>query len=352
MTATINITAEITEFAQHVREQLGDLPAEEVDDLTDGLEADLAEAFADTPGFDFPDPGAYALELRSAAGLPPRENPVKVGIRHSFAGVADSIRVKGESVIATLRSNPITAGALDFLIELRPAWWILRAIVAYMLLASIWGQGAMMPQDLFRWIVLTAATVVSVQWGRGKWQRSWMKRLFAAGNVLAAIVLVPVMASAADQSLTWSEAESQFAVDGGVVPESMAGVQLNGKDVTNIFAFGSDGKPIKSVQLFDQDGHPLSTSVPGGNGCLQGTPCEQGSGDTGAGVWVPITLETGAKAWNAYPMQMQAAIFDDSTGALVADPSAKPEDRKSPFIKVPAVLAPPSTDKKVGKGNH
>ncbi|MEO6472901.1 MAG: hypothetical protein ABIR57_13015 [Aeromicrobium sp.] len=350
MTATLNITTEITEFARRVRAQLADLPTDDVDDLTDGLEADMAEAFAELPDYELPEPTEYALELRNAAGLPPHDAQTKLGIRQSFRGVAGSIRVKRDGVTATLRSNPITEGALDFLIELRPAWWILRAIVAYMLLVSLLGHGAAMPQDSFQWIVLTAATVVSVQWGRGKWQRSWMKNLFVSGNVLAAIVLVPVMANADNQSLSWSEAESQFGVTGGMVPESMAGIQLNGKDVTNIFAFGSDGKPIKNVQLFDQDGHPLSTSVPGGNGCLEGTPCEQGSG-SGAGVWVPTTLETGAKVWNVYPMQMQGAIFDESTGELVADPSAKPEDRKSPFIKVSAVLPSDAKSEKVAQGN-
>jgi len=37
----------IEEFATAVRAALGDLPADEVDDLTDGLEADLTERAAD-----------------------------------------------------------------------------------------------------------------------------------------------------------------------------------------------------------------------------------------------------------------------------------------------------------------
>ena len=41
---TSTVTPEIVEFAQGVRAALADLPAEEVDDLTEGLEADLAEA--------------------------------------------------------------------------------------------------------------------------------------------------------------------------------------------------------------------------------------------------------------------------------------------------------------------
>lgn len=114
MTATLHVTTEITEFARNVREQLADLPTDDVDDLTDGLEADMAEAFADSSNHELPDPVAYALELRTAAGLPPREPPARNGIRHSFVGVADSIRVKRDGLAANIRRSALGAGALTF----------------------------------------------------------------------------------------------------------------------------------------------------------------------------------------------------------------------------------------------
>ncbi len=59
-----------------VRAWLADLPADEVEDLTAGMEADLAERAAEsgggTLGALLGEPEAYAAELRSAAGLPPR----------------------------------------------------------------------------------------------------------------------------------------------------------------------------------------------------------------------------------------------------------------------------------------
>ena len=42
MNATTALPAQITAFAAAVRAALGDLPADEVEELTDGLEADLA----------------------------------------------------------------------------------------------------------------------------------------------------------------------------------------------------------------------------------------------------------------------------------------------------------------------
>ena len=71
---------EIVTFAEGVRAALADLPAEEVDDLTEGLEADLAESLAEDLRRTLPDPVAYAAELRLAAGLPGRAAPARRGV--------------------------------------------------------------------------------------------------------------------------------------------------------------------------------------------------------------------------------------------------------------------------------
>ena len=341
---TVDITADIAAFAEQVRGQLADLPADAVDDLTDGLEADMAEAFADSPSQDLPEPASYALELRNAAGLPPREAPAKNGIRHSFAGVADSFRLKRDGLAANIRQSALGAGALDLLVELRPVWWVLRAWVAYELVGVIFGfEGPAFPPNFGLWVFLGLLVLISVQWGRHRWvPAKGAAGLILVGNIIAGSALLPSAQHAYDASRAEGRAEYiQQTVD-----EPQEGVLLNGKPVTNIFAYDADGKPMKNVQLFDQDGRPLATSVPGGNGCLQGSDCEDG-GDVGAGVWVPSVLETGAKSWNVFPMQMVLAVFEDSTGVFGPDPAAKPEDRTAPFLKVPAVLQP----EKVAKGN-
>ena len=58
-------------FVARVRERLSDLPAEELQDLTEGLEADLTDLVAERGGGTLGDPDEYAQELRSAAGLEP-----------------------------------------------------------------------------------------------------------------------------------------------------------------------------------------------------------------------------------------------------------------------------------------
>ena len=75
---------DVRAYVRAVRAWLGDLPADEVEDLTAGMEADLAERAAESGG---PlggllgQPEAYAAELRSAAGLPPRVERGGAGCR-------------------------------------------------------------------------------------------------------------------------------------------------------------------------------------------------------------------------------------------------------------------------------
>ena len=63
---TTTVPTEIASFAASVRAELADLPAEEVEELTEGLEADLAEAFREDLARELGDPSAYAAELRTA----------------------------------------------------------------------------------------------------------------------------------------------------------------------------------------------------------------------------------------------------------------------------------------------
>src|SRR5688500_15363497 len=105
--STIDITpleADIAAFAASVRRHLDDLPSDEVDELVDGLPADMADQAADS-GLDFtlPDAAAYAEELRAAAGLPPRAEPDRR--RGPLARASALTRTR----IARLRAHPAAA---------------------------------------------------------------------------------------------------------------------------------------------------------------------------------------------------------------------------------------------------
>lgn len=309
---TFTITPTVASFADAVRDALADLPAEEVDDLTEGLEADLAEAFADATG-ELPDPVAYAEELRTAAGLPQRA-PQRPGI-----GAAKDV------LVVAARKAWTTIGPIA--VEMRPVWWVARAVVAYF--TAVWLSGdqrELVPHTVLQWFVLGAAVVVSVAWGLGHWRPSWFRVPVIVGNVAAAVLLVPVLMHQGDQTTTWANAEAAL-VPAQVDSTQMdtAGIYSDGTPVTNIFAFDAKGRPLRNVQLFDEMGRPLTTSLPGGNGCLDASCTEYG-------LWAPAILTSGEYAWNVYPLSMMA-----SNDTLEYLDDAKLQRRTPPFAKAPAV---------------
>lgn len=317
---TSTVTPEIVTFAQGVRAALADLPADEVDDLTEGLEADLAEAYAEDLQRELPDPAAYAAELRLAAGLPVRSK-TKQGL---LSGLGDGMRDTKRDIGIAIRRNPALAGIADFLVTLRPAWWLVRAWVAYEVIALLGGtRDSVVPTEFVLWMVLAAFVVVSVQWGRGRWRFRGLGPIIVVGNVVAAVLLIPMISAAESHS------GEVYYTDSYEEPD-LTGLYLNGQPVTNLFGYGADGKLLESFQVFDQDGKPVTTSVPGGNGCLD-PDCNE------TGFWTPSYLETGQTAWNVFPMRMVGMIFNEQTGMDEPDPAAKAQDREPPFVKVPAV---------------
>lgn len=333
---TSTVTPEIAAFAQGVRAALADLPAEEVDDLTEGLEADLAEAYAEDLQRELPDPAAYAAELRLAAGLPVRAK-VKQGL---FNGVSESLRDTRRDIGIAIRRNPTLAGMADFLVTLRPLWWVVRAWLAAWLVAAFFGrEHGYGGQDGWWIIVLLAFVVISVQWGRGHWHVKGVPALIVLGNVVAVVALLPVLAAADD----WQGRDYYVEAYTGD-PEQSLGVTLDGDSVTNIFAYGADGKPLTNVQLFDQDGRPLVTHLDVAGfkrtvtECGYGGECEFGPDGTAA---APTQIETGASVGNVFPLSFIRGVIDELTGEMRPDPQAVPEAATPPFVKVPAVMPPP-----------
>jgi hypothetical protein len=124
-TMTTTALHPVDDFARAVRAALADLPADEVEDLTDGLEADLAERASDEESPEFGDPVAYANELRSAAGLPPCD-----GRRSSSVGsVLGSTWTDLLGGLRELQKHPLIARLVAFIVALRPLWWAFRAAI-------------------------------------------------------------------------------------------------------------------------------------------------------------------------------------------------------------------------------
>lgn len=319
---TSTVTPEIVTFAQGVRAALADLPAEEVDDLTEGLEADLAEAYAEDLQRELPDPAAYAAELRLAAGLPVRSK-VKSGL---LSGLGEGLRDTKRDIGIAIRRNPALAGIADFLVTLRPVWWVLRAWLATWLVAYFFGgqQGYWFGGT--GWFLVFAAFVaISVQWGRGKWRSDRALPLIALGNAFAVVALLPVLATADD----W--VNSGYAE---VYNPAPAGTSIDGEQVSNIFAYDAKGNPLTGVQLFDQRGRPLDVgSDARGPEC--DVTCEVDL------VRLPSVLDNGRVAWNVFPLaeaREEQTTYDENANYYPLNSGEKASAPTSPFLKVPAVV--------------
>lgn len=321
------VPAEIAQFAAQVRAALSDLSDDELDELTEGLEADLAEAYAEDLARELPDPAAYAAELRTAAGLPPVE-PTSGGVRGAFASFGHGMREVAADTAEALRGHPASRGVLEFLVAVRPIWWVVRAWVATWLVCAVFlGNIAFVPSSFAGLVLLVAAVVVSVQWGRGRWHGERIVPVVVVGNVVAAVMLVPVVAMAHDVDSYRDYVE--------VPTTDSRGITLDGQSVTNIYPYDAKGQPLEGVQLFDQDGRALAPALDWNRD--ECADCESGVAADGT-TWQPASLETGEAALNVFPLGVVRKVLDElgtpvPGGADVGEPSVP----RAPYVKVPAL---------------
>ncbi|MBM7025930.1 hypothetical protein [Clavibacter zhangzhiyongii] len=310
-TADPALDTRIAAFAAAVRARLDDLDPEDVDDLTGGLEADLQEEAADHDGaLALGDPARYADELRTSAGLP--ERAIATPPLSPLAQVREAVRERGREVHARIRANRELSAALDLLIVFRPVWWLLRAWAGYQFLGLTLGSLRVLPTDLIGWTILIVLTVISVQWGRGRWARSRPARALRTGvsafTALVLLVLIPTLLNELAVREYGDPGASTSYIE-------QPGLSLDGKQVTNLFAYDADGDLVDRVQLFDQDGKPLTTI---GSYATDGVVSDPATGE-------PVTPSSGA--WNVFPLgSADAALVSgtiDGSEPVVRPPFAK-----------------------------
>jgi hypothetical protein len=298
----------VVEFAAAVRAALSDLTIDEVDELTDGLEADLTDRLSDPDASKLDDPAAYAEELRAAAGMPHRAVARGTGSL-TWQSVTEALREAPREVAQAFRefgaTHPSLAHLRAFFVSLRPLWWLFRAAVVTSLVVNIVSPGWWAPINAATLLVGIAALVLSVQFGRGKWlPYAWMRGLLLALNVI--LILAAPFIAIGEATAINNGAYSQRYADESANDLSNTGLLENGNQVTNVFAYDAAGNPLSDVQLFDQDGKPLD---------LSGDPtAAYGYGDNDS-VIVPNDAVTGRLGWNVYPLAhvRQSAIADDGS---------------------------------------
>ncbi|HEY0643782.1 MAG TPA: hypothetical protein VGD39_10210, partial [Nocardioides sp.] len=154
----------------------------------------------------------------------------------------------------------------QLLVALRPAWWVLRAWAAAVVIARLlpgwypygltWLPGVHAAVGL---AILAGCVVGSALVGLGRLWPGGASSVLARTVLLvlniAAVVAVPVINGQLDR-LSWdrySQGYNEARWNG-----NGQGVLNRGEQVCNIAAYDAEGQPLVGVQLFDQAGRPLS----------------------------------------------------------------------------------------------
>lgn len=359
----------VARYAAAVRRHLGDLPPDLVEDLTDGLEADLVDALEDGAALPagavvdlddrFGEPGAYAAELRAAAGLPdavparaPR--PWPDGLARAGGAAAGAWRRTRAVVARQPWAAPVARAAAD----LRPLWWVARAWVLYqvvMWLAAEWSvlprlvrpERDGVPGSARHWALLLVLAVVSVQWGRGRWGAGQLPRLSRALTVVALLLALPVAV------FTWESryyapvaATVQYVEVPVELPGPQDGVWVDGMQVSNLFVYDAEGDPLSGVQVYDDRGRAVRTTTDEGLGSWTFPGVDE------PWTFVPSWDEDGRARWNVYPLQgapTDEFAFSGEPG-VAPELTGEPRTPPRPFAKAPAVQpgATPAEDSGAG----
>jgi hypothetical protein len=303
--ATDPRATDVASYAAAVRSALADLPGAQAQALLEDLDDHLAEVAAES---DEPlaqrlgPPATYAAELRAAYGVAHGHRPRRGG---------DLRRLVSE-LSGWLTGSIAYREVRAFLPELRPAWWVLRAYLAVLILAVAFRQGRdihPIPNPFSRYgllqlIATIVAIAVSVRLGRQVRPLGYrFQGVAIAFNGLIAIVAILVLARMGTGYAIMGAADST---------PTMVQSTFAAGPVTNIYAYARDGKALDGVLLYDQAGNPLVLP----------------NGDPDLITDVPIASD-GKPIANLYPLTQRHANGDPVGPPRVAIPPA-PSPAASP----------------------
>ena len=299
-TAT-SLSQEVLRYAAGVRAELADLTPAQRDDLLEDLEDHLSEVAAE---LDEPlqsrlgPPEVYAAELRASAGIAP-------AMPQPRAATSRLRQFWDSSVVRSVRG---------FLVELQPAWWVLRGLLLAIVLAAIFGPFA-------GFVFGIAAVVVSVLLGRRTRGRRGPWALSILVNVIAVIALL-ASGFAASGGGSYAVVEEPYG-SFGPAPGSLA--HEDGTPITNIFPYDAQGQPLSGVRLYDQNGRPITNM--------------SNYGEDGEVIDRTYPVEpNGLRVRNAYPQEL--TIVDEFGGPPTRIPAPVPP--VPPLTPTPTPTTTPS----------
>jgi hypothetical protein len=264
------LATDVERYLAQVREALADLQPAERDDLLEDLQGHLEELRAEDPAVDLVarlgDAFAYAEELRLSAGLPARDP-------QSGMTLAERLDRTRTALVHVVGSWPGGTAALESLVQLRPAWWVLRVYGVVAVVGKLWHGSSGWSRSLLPTIhgnrtlgglALIGLVIASVRVGRSPLMSTGPRRvLLGVANVVLVFATVGYLAGT---SLSRTETITVNPCCGSLVGP-------DGTPLSNIYAYDENGKAIPRVQLFDQDGRPLDITIndsPIGDGAVSG----------------------------------------------------------------------------------
>ncbi|WP_243057347.1 hypothetical protein [Nocardioides sp. SR21] len=255
MNDTLHLSeVDLVRYVGDVRAQLADLPAEVVEELTEGLAADLAELVEERGSEALSSPEEYAAELRAAAGLGQRAGRPRRewGLSRAAMDAMDAAHVHWDRLL-----DAFPGDVRGFITVLQPVWWVVRAWVAWMVAQDVTGATVGFADG--SWLIaLGVCVVVSVQLGR----RAWGVARLLRASVLARLALVvlnvfavAMLPGAADRAAYRIAEDRAWVYVNDVVPaynESV--VTYEGRQACVLHVFDADGERVKGGYVWDASG--------------------------------------------------------------------------------------------------
>ena len=311
------LTGAVATYLAQVRAELSDLPAGELEDVLDDVSGHLTEVageFDEEPTSAalqerLGTPRQYADELRTAAGYPPRTQPVAdrdagrkalrwgliaatvgpffvavgvfawsreesgffglLGMAVLFGAAHLGVRAlrghdprivldtpRGERGAIAIRGlvEQIPPNVRQELVAIgQPVWWVARGVIGGGGFFALFGAGAVTV------VGSLAGAAVSIWIGRRTQQdRRWLWYVVPL-NVVATIA-VPAFLAAAYMGASFgflTNYDDYRGSSSSYTQPQLAGLQFNGSEVSNLYPFDAQGKQV-SVRLYDQDGNPIN----------------------------------------------------------------------------------------------
>jgi hypothetical protein len=254
---------EINLYVFAVRAALGDLPEALRDELLEDLPEHLAEVMADGEGSlteRIGSPEAYAEDLRGSAGFVDFvggfPDPPARGWAFSWRRELGKRRDRAVVLLhrADVRLGPLFGyvRASEFLVLLRPAWWVLRGYLVAMVLALMLdGNGqpiGLLPRVggslAIAVVLLGGAILASIWFGRRSLRLAkWPRRAVYAGSAVLALVAFGGFIDAD------SDARGSYY--------SEVNYENPYSHVEDLFVYDERGKLVTNARIFDQNGDPV-----------------------------------------------------------------------------------------------